>query len=592
MTQEDPKSPLPPSNQNSKRFSTSNKILSAFESDEETNHLLSWFQADFQFLLLQGKGSGSEPQSLKRNHHPTNSNGSNAHRVGAAFCILNAIRDGAQEFLKKGGQQSFVASSSADPSPQIPGNTHTASTPFQGEDGYTDAFPSLTSSTASGAVKVLKGRKKPKKKKSTGTSNTSITSTKSLANPRNRTNVPNIQHSISSTSGGVTKSPKRRIRPTTLAEKVPSTHSVWGSSSSSLNSPKDATNATNFTSLTANWITGGQSNAKDPWANSFKESNTPTDPMARIMDRKQNDIASTSSWQSPSGKEANDISFGVARKGKRVTLTPHESRTHPGNNNGTVISKETSDEKITSCEELSQEKGEETRRKQQQKVETTENQVDPDPQESERLHLICMRVSKVYCALIINQIVPSIGLELQLMLRLLSFDDDQPCRVNENLKMECAGHSLGKVFGRADLCQRFAIDVLDKLRHVIRKFGNDILVPLLKLKCLTDRIPSLVEDIRSTLDSRLTQPNSFLLESVENVSSGGGSGLGTSGKSAIMTIPFQERRDSRHNYRTKELSTMFNNREESRGTECQISCICLPRLSLNARCRTFESIDR
>lgn len=53
-------------------------------------------------------------------------------------------------------------------------------------------------------------------------------------------------------------------------------------------------------------------------------------------------------------------------------------------------------------------------------------------------------------------------------------------------------------------------------------------------------------------------------------------GRGISGRSnvGILTVPFEEKRDSRHNYRTRNLTTIFNNCEECRGMHvCMYVCV-------------------
>lgn len=544
------------------RFSSSSKILSAFTSEEETQHLLSWLEGDLIFLQGQrarGQTSTScgKPAAYKKcqnGHSSSETGGRCPNRIGAAFCILNAIRDGAHELLR--GEQGPGIQSSSSSDAQHQQNSKTSRSPFQqGERGYENDFPSIMSSTTAKSnetATVLKGRKKPKKKKNAQLVTTATVMTVSTSKNNKNKKVPI----------NITKSPKRRIRPTTLAAKIPTSQSIWGA-------PSNTTTTTNNLSsapTTASFI-HPSSKLNGKWGNSMSLPNTKYDPMERAMNNSSKSGGPTLLMESKFvATEKNDPMKRVMPSNEDMKFRQKDT-IH--NKFKPLPSQEETQSKDKAGTELSRKIDAQNPSVPVESIDKGIMQIDLDPNEKERLSLISKRVSKVYCALILNQMVPSIGLELQLMLRLLSLGDEQQYTTDQNSRGESTVTVLSEVFGRVDLCRNFAIDVLTRLRILIGKFGNDILIPLLSLKPLTEGIPCLEVDIRTTLDSRLTNSNALLLEPGQS-GSNIGAGLGTSGKSTILTIPFQEKRDSRHNYRTKDLSNMFNNREQSRGAYIEL----------------------
>ena len=549
------------------RFSNSSKILSAFTSDEETQHLMSWMEGDLIFLKGQrsqtsSNGTTCKPVASKKCESANKNEGGRCpNRIGAAFCILNAIRDGANKLLR-GEQQGPAASQSSSSDAQHNHHHHSKpNSPFQqGNTGYENEFPSISSATAKSAT-ILKTRKKPKQKKNAQIV-TSVTSRTIIKNAHNSKSNKNKQ-SRPSVQVNITKSPsKRRIRPTTLAAKIPESQSIWGvPSQTTTNTSQNLSSS----STTTNFIQSS-SHRNGKWSNSISLSNTIQDPMERAMDVRQSDTSFKIGEQTSLMGSKVIPSFITSEQNDPMTraMSSYDNLKVPQKDEAKKKDRRISSEEGThSKDKVDSESGQD----QNSTVESTDKriiQIELDPHEKKRLTLISNRVSKVYCAIILNQMVPSLGMELQLVLRLLSLDDEQQYTIDQNTKEETTVPVLGEVFGRVDLCRNFSIHVLTRLRLLIGKFGNDILIPLLNLKPLAERIPCLEVDIRTSLDYRLEQTSALLLEPGQS-GSNIGAGLGTSGKSTILTIPFQEKRDSRHNYRTKDLSAMFNNREQSRG---------------------------
>ena len=90
---------------------------------------------------------------------------------------------------------------------------------------------------------------------------------------------------------------------------------------------------------------------------------------------------------------------------------------------------------------------------------------------------------------------------------------------------------------------------------------RNILLKLLGLRAFAEKVPDVATKIQQSLESH----RSSLLSEGKCDQVDANSGLLVSGKSTILTTPFLEKRDSRHNYRSRDLSSMYNNREQCRG---------------------------
>lgn len=163
----------------------------------------------------------------------------------------------------------------------------------------------------------------------------------------------------------------------------------------------------------------------------------------------------------------------------------------------------------------------------------------------------------VYCAIIKTQLAPSVILELQLMLRLLTVrDEDRPIN-NEPTK---AHQDLTTLFFSSESCRQFASRVLATLKNLIVNIHPEILLKLLGITDFVKLLPELAQEIQEKVECHSI---AVLVQGGYVQHDGRNSEL-VSGMNTIITLPFQHERDSRHNFRSKDLSSIYNNREKCR----------------------------
>jgi hypothetical protein len=183
------------------------------------------------------------------------------------------------------------------------------------------------------------------------------------------------------------------------------------------------------------------------------------------------------------------------------------------------------------------------------------------PKFSQETENLMNNTVRVYCTIIQSLLVPSVAVELQLMLRLLTVSDKVSPTINRATAQK-GQKSLAHLFIDHDSCRQFAVRVLTKLKYLILNIDQEILLKLLRIRVFVDLMPELAKEIRRNIELHQTT----LLSKGECLSQDGRyySGL-VSGTNTILTLPFQQDRDSRHNYQSRALSSIYNNREKCRG---------------------------
>lgn len=153
----------------------------------------------------------------------------------------------------------------------------------------------------------------------------------------------------------------------------------------------------------------------------------------------------------------------------------------------------------------------------------------------------------LYCVLIDSCLVPSSALELHLLIRLLTVSDEICIRNDDE---EPVMSSFAPILSSADRCLFFAAAALRKLSGLLRGLGPVIFSDLVRCPPFCEHLPDLVEDFT----------HQFLQEQAvvsRNVSI-------SVDQTALLTLPFKEERDSRHNYWTRDEQAVYKNREETR----------------------------
>lgn len=156
---------------------------------------------------------------------------------------------------------------------------------------------------------------------------------------------------------------------------------------------------------------------------------------------------------------------------------------------------------------------------------------------------------RVYSTILRSNLVPSLALELQLLIRLLSLSDNKSKKTSSKT---IAASSLHELFVDEYSCRNFATLVLEQLHSVILNLDYNIATSLLNMDSFTHLLPSLTEELQHRIDT-------YRAKIINGIDSNV-----VSGKSTLLSLPFQEQRDSRHNFRSQKLAAIYNNREKCR----------------------------
>ena len=165
------------------------------------------------------------------------------------------------------------------------------------------------------------------------------------------------------------------------------------------------------------------------------------------------------------------------------------------------------------------------------------------------------RLARVYATLMHNLLVPSTVMEIHLLVRLLAVSDLKDASTTTFAK----GTALKELLDSPMACRSFAISTL---HHIRTKLCN---LPLVLVMALVSCPPfkKYLPDVVSVLvdSSRKRREHIDLGGGESDLDLGGGAN-----STPMLSLPFNHQRDSRHNYKTKDESDLFKNREECRDT--------------------------
>mmetsp|Transcript_2321 Transcript_2321/g.3443 ORF Transcript_2321/g.3443 Transcript_2321/m.3443 type:complete len:1050 (+) Transcript_2321:64-3213(+) len=152
-------------------------------------------------------------------------------------------------------------------------------------------------------------------------------------------------------------------------------------------------------------------------------------------------------------------------------------------------------------------------------------------------------LSSVYVSLIKNSMVPSTPLELSLLVELLTINDVGPVQNQQNTSQLCLTSTAA--------CRKFSLKSLPKLKDIVANFPLRLLSAFVSCPPIRENLTDLVGELSVILSKR--QSTSTEIE------------RGFSGSTQpILALPFDQTRDSRHNYKSREEQALYKNREESR----------------------------
>ena len=164
-------------------------------------------------------------------------------------------------------------------------------------------------------------------------------------------------------------------------------------------------------------------------------------------------------------------------------------------------------------------------------------------------------LARIYSSLIRHHLVPSTALELQLLVRLLTANEDLATlsTIAENEKAP----AFQALFASARYCHYFAIDVLTQVKCILRNLPANMIEAFLNCPPFASMLPDLTDELKGAIEHRTDTP---LLPEVETMCI-----LGSAHpQMPLLTLPFDHDRDSRHNYKSRDELEIYKNREESR----------------------------
>jgi hypothetical protein len=161
-------------------------------------------------------------------------------------------------------------------------------------------------------------------------------------------------------------------------------------------------------------------------------------------------------------------------------------------------------------------------------------------------------LARVYSALILNRLVPSTALELHLLVRLLNAKERSTLSEDESTAVV-----LQSLFVSSTCCQSFAIDVLTRVKRVLRNLSLEMIEGFVNCPPFASMLPNVTSELKAVVQRRKEKG---LLPGVEAISIIGGS----HSQMPLLTLPFDHDRDSRHNYKSRDDAVVYRNREESR----------------------------
>jgi hypothetical protein len=522
-------------------FNAMSKIDSCLTSKEQVDDMIRWLEGDTDRIALkEGRLLSCGKRSRCR------------FRYGTSFAILNSIRDACRPFLEPSTQSAGTA--------QITDTTEKshATTLSLNPVPYEDAFPALSNrkSTSSNgfpnkahpaASNILVPRKKPKEKK---------------VEPAAVNQVPEKINKA-----------KRRIRPQP-ASSIITTNSVWGGQHASTSTTKLDSYHRNIANLPSqNPLTPVkkihiEEKKIDPVLNQVKvkeiKAKRRIQPQIVSSDTSSNTVwgqqvaTSTAQLDSYDGKITNLPSQNPLTPAQRI----------PIDRNKNVFEARFCDVNTESrrlfVDENTTELPSETPRSGSDKSTSIQNAtifadkvlkidgVKEAPKEQ------VQNLVNIYIALIKNMLIPSTPLELHLLIRLLAIDAGVCTTVNKSKSTTSDGSDMTQVFFQSifstpDRCKFFASTALCKLKPVIRNLGVPLITAIIQCNLVRMACPGLVEDLKLVQRIR----GGLLPENApEDVT----------GTHAMLSLPFEEERDSRHKYRTQAEMAVYKNREQSRDT--------------------------
>jgi len=165
------------------------------------------------------------------------------------------------------------------------------------------------------------------------------------------------------------------------------------------------------------------------------------------------------------------------------------------------------------------------------------------------------RLVRIYSTIIRSHLAPSLLLEMHLLVRLISLSRSSRLKtLDETTTTTTQQTNYCDLFQSEIACRTFAAETFTSLEGVIINMGHETIKLFVALPALQKQCPDLCMKLQDIIDTG----NSELLFETDQKA------LGSNTNTPHLTLPFDHARDSRHNYRSPDLSRQFKEREELR----------------------------
>ena len=513
-------------------FSSLPKLLECMDSKERWERLIEWIDgATDRAACEQGKRLSCGKRSKCR------------FRFGLSFLILNAIRDAAKPFFEESENNLPPANSKS--MERVP-------------EKYEDAFPSLGKTQTGFSSSSGSGFDKPKLAQSSSAST-------NLLVPRKKP-----KEDSKNKKAGVSKS-----------------IGVWGSQQSTASSSDKANtlslSATESTSTSAHTAPQVKSHegsrktsppttslitsSKNGQAQAMKE--TPVQQFVVSPAKKQKrrirpqvatmpSVPSSSVWGSASNTLESSFEFGTIH-GNIATLPSQEPLTPLKTKHVNVVTSKPI-EINASTKAITPSKDPSPSSSITASNSTPQNSKEQSPQRivqpSKIEHVECL--IEIYIILIKRCLVPSTIMELHLLVRLLIVSSRAECEKNHPFTPSYgtdvdAAVSFAPILASAERCLYFVMSSLRKLQRVLENMAVPVITALLRCEPFRKNLPESSRKLQLAFDDYVSKGVHAEYRPDEVV-----------GSHAILSLPFDESRDSRKNYKTQLELAIYKSREDSR----------------------------
>ena len=254
------------------------------------------------------------------------------------------------------------------------------------------------------------------------------------------------------------------------------------------------------------------------------------------------------SWSTNTNESKGNIASLSSKEPVLVTPVKSKQRTPTTTAQGAVS---TESESGTDCEGWASLRDSECRQADTSCTKMSDGDVRCEDSVKEVSECSFQHLVDIYTSLIMNSLVPSTALELHLLLRLLTVHGDDPTKASGITGEQQV--FFKPVFASPHRCRSFASMALNKLATILTNLGAPLLKGIVECQPFRSSLPDLAGKLDMVLQNRILA--GFRTEYPVN---------SVTGSHAMMTLPFEHKRDSRHNFKSPEEVGMYKNRENTR----------------------------